>query len=110
MSSQRVVQIAYDGPALSGAMDVRELAPSLLSMGKLIEDANRVLNGEDSKVSVLVKSDFRTGSFEIQFDVVQSFTDTLKLFLDMQKQGLSAEQIVSALGLASSTTLAYLDC
>lgn len=71
--SRAVFTIAYDGDALrDGAMDVRDLAPALLAVGKLLDAANLVLNGEESKISVQMKATSK-GSFEISFDLIQSF-------------------------------------
>jgi len=48
--------VAFCGSALDkGTMDVRELAPSLLAFGALLEESNRVLNGNAAAVSVKVK-------------------------------------------------------
>jgi hypothetical protein len=58
-------QIAYDGPSLStGEMDVRDLAPALLAVGDLCQEANLLLNGDRSAVAVNVKA-VRRGSFEL---------------------------------------------
>jgi len=73
--SDATFQVKYAGPALeSGQMDVRELAPALLSIGKLLEESNRVFNENRASVSVNVKS-FQDGSFSIVLDVVQSLTN-----------------------------------
>lgn len=77
--SRAALKVAFDGPAIhDGSMDVRDLAPALLAIGKLCEEANRVLNGDRVAAKVLVRSDFKTGSFEVNLDLVQSLMDQLR--------------------------------
>lgn len=70
------LSINYDGPALSGGeMAVEDLAPALLAMGKLFEEANRVINGDKSNLSVRVKAGFIKGSFEVELHLIQGWIE-----------------------------------
>lgn len=74
-------KVAYDGEALrSHTMDVRDLAPALLSLGQLFDEANRVLNGDKVTVSLQIKA-HEEGSFEILLHLYQSIGDQLTQFL-----------------------------
>ena len=80
--SRATLKVVFDGPAIrNGSMDVRDLAPALLAVGKLCEEANRVLNDKKTGVTVLVKSDFQAGSFHVNLDVVQSLYEQMKSLL-----------------------------
>lgn len=102
--SKASLQIVYDGPALqTHEMEVRDLAPALLALGELFEEANATLNDGRSKVSVNVKGSFKTGCFAIDLSVTQS--------LMQQAQDLFAGNAVTAalnliaiLGLAGTST------
>lgn len=95
--SRASIDMSYAGTALDGTMDVRELAPALLAMGSLLEDANLLLNGDTSKVKVLVKSDFRTGSFELGLEVIQSIVDATKTLFDLHNH-VGAGKLLEYLG------------
>lgn len=85
MSDKAEFFIVYDGPALqSHEMDVRELAPALLGIGNALEQANLILNGEKTKVSVNVKGSFKTGSFGIEFTVIQGCISHILDFFNSQ--------------------------
>jgi len=82
MSDTAYFQIVYDGPALeNNEMDVRDLAPSLVAIADLLEEANTIVNGGGTKVNVNVHGSFKSGSFGIDFNLIQtSFQDFLHLF------------------------------
>ncbi|RMV34302.1 hypothetical protein ALP12_01042 [Pseudomonas savastanoi pv. phaseolicola] len=102
--SKTSLQIVYDGPALqSHEMEVRDLAPALLALGDLFEEANATLNDGRTKVSISVKGSFKTGCFAIDLGVTQS--------LIQQAQDLfagnpvtAALNLVTILGLTGTTT------
>jgi hypothetical protein len=71
--SKASFNVLYDGPALANSeMDVRELAPALLALGELLEEANSVINDGRAQISVQVKATFKTGCFGIELDVLQT--------------------------------------
>lgn len=81
MSENRFT-LTYDGEALkTGLMDVRELAPALLATGELIQNANRLLNGDRAQVALQVKSDFQRGSFTVDLLLHQNLIDQAKQYL-----------------------------
>lgn len=65
--------ISYDGEALAQhTMDVRDLAPALISLGQSFERANTLLNGDRASVSLSVRAT-QPGSFEISLILDQLF-------------------------------------
>ena len=74
--------IAYDGEALKEhRIDVRDLAPALLGIGQAVENANSCINGDRAEVRVTVRANQRSGSFIIDFDLLQSFAKQVSAFL-----------------------------
>lgn len=87
--------VSYDGPAVAGGtMDVRELAPALLSLGALCERVNELVNGPDSQISVRVQAGAKRGSFPVDIQVI---TDLVQALVD----GASgANKILELLGIS----------
>jgi hypothetical protein len=82
MARREHFTITFDGEALqAGLMDVRDLAPSLLAIGDLLQEANRVVNGGRSSISVKVRSHFNRGSFEVSLVLVQGLLEQAQEFL-----------------------------
>ena len=64
--SSTEISIVYKGEALDeGTMDARELATALQAISKLCEKTHKVINRDKRKISVHVKSDFKSGSFDV---------------------------------------------
>lgn len=65
--------IKYDGPALAiHQMDVRELAPALIALSSLLEEANRAIFQDGAEIRVHVNGSFKGGSFGIDLVALQS--------------------------------------
>lgn len=75
-------QAKFDGDAVKEhSMDVHELAPAMLALGDLCRQANYIMNGDRAKVNLLVKANIEQGSFQIEFEFVQSFFNQFQSLL-----------------------------
>ena len=85
MRSRTTLSISYEGPALQdGTMSVDDLAPALLGIAKLFNEANKTVNKDQTKTAVYVKGT-EAGSFIAYLDVlVNPLKDVLK-FLGSQE-------------------------
>ncbi|HEY1787529.1 MAG TPA: hypothetical protein VGJ73_05205 [Verrucomicrobiae bacterium] len=74
--------IKYDGDALSDhTIDVEDLAPALLALPTLIQETDRIVNKDDSRISVRVGPP-AAGSFEIWFSVLREGSEDLVDFFN----------------------------
>lgn len=99
-TSEALFNIAYDGQALhSSEMEVRQLAPALHAVGEVLDAANKVLNGDQTKLSVRVRGSFKSGCFGIDFALTQSlWKDAVALFSNPQI--VAATTMITLLGLS----------
>jgi hypothetical protein len=103
MSQIATFKVLYDGPALlSHEMNVKDLAPALLAIGELLEDSNKILNGEKAKIAVNIKAT-DPGSVVITLSAVQNLvTQAVSLFSSNEADALvNAIDILKLLGFAS---------
>ncbi len=78
MSSSVHFSIKYDGPALAThQMDVRELAPALIALSELLEEASKAAFPSAPVVRVDVQGNFKGGSFGVDLIAVQSIKDQI---------------------------------
>lgn len=65
-------RIAFNGPELSAhTMDVRDLAPSLLAFSEILVEANRLINGEESRLEMRITPNIKEKCFDIGLEIIQ---------------------------------------
>lgn len=105
MSASVHFSIKYDGPALaSHRMDVRELAPALIALSGLLEEANRAAFPDSSDVRVAVQGNFKGGSFGVDLIAVQSIKEQIVSMLSGPNATAAANlfAILGGIGLLGS--------
>lgn len=106
MSATVHFSIKYDGPALeSHQMDVRELAPALIALSNMLEEANKVAFPDSASVKVNVQGNFKGGSFGVDLIAIQSITDQIvSMFSGPEASAFSnLKSILEAIGLIVGT-------
>ncbi len=73
----------------NGEIDVRDLAPALLALGDLLQAANDVIHGVDSRLEVKISATHR-GSFVVDLSIITTFIETIFSYAKSQKDGISA--------------------
>ncbi|MBU3595067.1 hypothetical protein ICN10_01480 [Polynucleobacter sp. 86C-FISCH] len=102
MSTTVHFSIKYDGPALnSHQMDIRELAPALIALSNMLEEANKVAFPNSGNVKVNVQGNFKGGSFGVDLIAIQSITDQIVSILSGPEASAisNLKSILEALGL-----------
>jgi hypothetical protein len=77
-----------------------------LALGELIKRANFAVNGDASKVNLIVQSDFEHKCFQVNLELVQSILSTIGSFLTDEHALKNAQTIASWLGLIGVPTTA----
>ena len=94
--------VSFDGPGVQdGRIDVRDLAPALMSLGRMIDAANLAVNGEKRPIEVEVRA-VSVGSFAVHLDAVLSGWDLVKSIID-RGDVEEAKKLLEWLGLFGAT-------
>lgn len=65
-------QFAFEGEAIQdGTIEVNDLAPALLALGDLVEEANKYVSNGRASVTLRVRAESQGGSFKIALEVAQ---------------------------------------
>ncbi|MEM6646066.1 MAG: hypothetical protein AAF730_07425 [Bacteroidota bacterium] len=97
-------QVVYEGAALeAGTMSVRQLAPALLALSDLVDQANTVVNGTTAEVTLQFQAT-QKGSLEVHLGLLVDFLDGISDFFS--GDGLSTlDTILSLLGISGAAGL-----
>jgi len=96
--SENHFRVIYDGPAVDdGEMEIAQLAPSLLALGKLVEALDTIATGEAGRVRVMVRADPKPGSFDIGLSL--DFIHSVKTWL-LSPDVQAMSTLVTLLGLS----------
>lgn len=102
--SKYAFYIAYDGPALANSqMDVRELAPALLALSDLFDEANKVLNDGKATINLNVQGSFKSGCFGIDLVVFQGIAKSIFSHFSNQDPIATAAEIAGLLGISAAS-------
>ena len=90
--------VSFDGPGVEdGRIDVRDLAPALMSLGRMIDAANVAINGEKRPIKVEVRA-VAVGSFVVHLNAILSGWDLVKSVID-RSDVEEAKKLLEWLGL-----------
>jgi len=111
MPQKEHFEVIYDGPVLkSNEMDVRDLAPALLAISDVLEESNKIIYGDKTRVQVNVRGTFKTGSFGFDLSVVRGAAEGLTSLFNSDTANAAANllQMVGFIGIPSGSLIGFL--
>jgi len=111
MSQRDHFEVIYNGPALKlNEMDVRDLAPALLAISDVLEESNKIIYGDKTRVQVNVRGTFKTGSFGFDLSVVQGAIEGFTSLFNSDAVNAASNllQMVGFVGIPSGSLIGFL--
>src|SRR5439155_22077139 len=94
--------LKYEGPALvDHTIDVTDLAPALLGLSELIDEANHVINSDRTSISLRSKAT-EPGCFQVEIHAAQTLTNAAVDFLS-RRDVIALVSLLTLLGFATAT-------
>lgn len=91
--------IVYDGEALAeGAIEARDLAPALLALAEVFEEAQAIVPQPDARITLRVRAGFERGSFEVHLEIAKLYQNVVSLFSGQDATALA--NLFQILGIA----------
>jgi hypothetical protein len=73
--------IIYDGEGLAeSSIDAKDLAPALLALAEVVDEAQPLVPELDARLSLRVRSNFEHGSFEVHLELAKLYQQIVGLF------------------------------
>lgn len=83
-------------------MDARLLGPAIVALADVCERANECVNEGRVQASVRIKGNFKTGSFEVIYELVQTLSDHARRLVGLDPAIIGPKEILSFIGLAGT--------
>ena len=98
MTSQKL-NIYYEGQNYQeGKIDIKELAPSLLAFGELIEEANQIINNKKTEIKTYITADFEKKCFKCSLSLESNNILQSAKNLFGFKETLNIQELLELLG------------
>ena len=93
------LNIKYEGSDFEkGKIDIKDFAPSLLALGSILEEANKVINGDKAEFKTFISSDFENKCFKCKLSLEASnIIQSAKTFFGI-KEILNIPELLELLG------------
>jgi len=105
MANQKLY-IYYEGQDYQeGKIDIKELAPSLLAFGELIEEVNQIINNKKAEIKTYITADFEKKCFKCSLSLESSNILQSAKNLFGCKETLSIQELLELLGFINTAPI-----